>query len=522
MSLASRISVFFLAALALVLAGFSGTLYLLARSDMARQLDAQLEGALDILEASVDIEPGGLEWEPTDRQITLGVDPGIHAVRWAVRDGQGALIDRSANSRAGGFPIAWAPRGWPADPPDGSAFGAASGWRMASRRLRIDELLRQGRGHPDDEPGFEVQYPTLILVVGLEPAQAEATLGRLGLALAGLSAGIWASAAAAGRWFCRRALMPVSRMAHAATAMTAADLGQLPVPSTGDELEELGRAFNGLLDRLTEAFSRLNEAYDRQRRFALDASHQLRTPLAALLGQVQVARRHDRSPEEYRRVLDLVGSEGARLRQIVESLLAMVQPGTSHEDAATFDLGAWARDHAMRWSSHHRSADLAIDVADAPLMVRASPTLVGQVLDNLLENAFKYSPPGSPVAVRAWREPGAVALGVEDRGPGISAEDQPRVFEPFFRTERARREGQGGVGLGLAVAHRIAASLGGSLELRSDPGGGSRFVLRLPEAAADAGGEAPGPRQSGRPDDDGIAGRNASGGHAGIKPGEIV
>ena len=130
----------------------------------------------------------------------------------------------------------------------------------------------------------------------MEPAPVEATLVWLGLTLAVLSAGVWLMAAATGRWLCKRALTPVNRMARAATAMTAADFGErLPVPGTGDELDDLGRAFNDLLDRLNEAFVRLNEAYDRQRRFAADASHQLRTPIAALLGQAQVALRRDRS-----------------------------------------------------------------------------------------------------------------------------------------------------------------------------------------------------------------------------------
>src|SRR5262245_2548091 len=98
MSLATRLSAFFLVALALVLAGFSGTLYVLARTYLVGQLDERLEHALETLEASVDIEPGGLEWEPADRQMTLGVEPGLGAVRWAVRDSRGTLVDHSANT----------------------------------------------------------------------------------------------------------------------------------------------------------------------------------------------------------------------------------------------------------------------------------------------------------------------------------------------------------------------------------------------------------------------------------------
>jgi signal transduction histidine kinase len=106
------------------------------------------------------------------------------------------------------------------------------------------------------------------------------------------------------------------------------------------------------------------------------------------------------------------------------------------------------------------------------------------LLDNLLENASKYSGPGTPIIVRAWGEPGAVALAVEDCGCGIPAEDLPRIFEPFYRAESARRLGLAGVGLGLAVARRIAATHGGTITGESEPGQGSRFVVRFPRAPA--------------------------------------
>jgi two-component system, OmpR family, sensor kinase len=488
MRLATRLSAFFLIALAVVLAGFSGALYLLARNYLVRQLDERLLNAVGTLEASVDIEPGGLEWEPADRRMTLGVDQGPTSVRWAVRDGKGALVDHSTNANTGDFPSDWQPASWLSDPTDAAAFGAVPGWRLAARRLRLEELLRQGRGHPNDEPGYEVQYPTLILVVGLEPAPVEATLVWLGLTLAVLSAGVWLMAAATGRWLCERALTPVNRMARAATAMTAADFGErLPVPGTGDELDDLGRAFNDLLDRLNEAFVRLNEAYDRQRRFAADASHQLRTPIAALLGQAQVALRRDRSAEEYKRFLDRVQCEGIRLRQIIESLLLLAQPESARPEPMVVDLTQWVPVHLERWSAHARASDLRADIrGDVSLCVRAHPGLLAQVVDNLLENASKYSAPGTPIIVRAWREDGTVALGVQDRGCGLAREDLPRVFEPFFRTEVARRDGHPGVGLGLAVAQRIATTSGGTLVVESQPGTGCLFTLRLPEAPVNA------------------------------------
>ena len=198
MSLATRLSAFFLVALALVLAGFSGTLYLLARTYLVGQLDERLQLALDTLEASVDIEPGGLEWEPADRRMTLGVEPGTGAVRWAVRDGRGAPVDRSANASPGSFPARWAPAAWPTNPADGTVFGAAPGWRLAGRRLQLAELLRQGRGHPGRRARVRgaVSRAGPRRRPGAGPGGGDA--GLAGPDAAVLSAVIWGAAAVAG------------------------------------------------------------------------------------------------------------------------------------------------------------------------------------------------------------------------------------------------------------------------------------------------------------------------------------
>jgi signal transduction histidine kinase len=109
------------------------------------------------------------------------------------------------------------------------------------------------------------------------------------------------------------------------------------------------------------------------------------------------------------------------------------------------------------------------------------------LLDNLFDNACKYSRPGTTIVVRLASEPGVTTLAVEDRGCGIAAEDLPHLFEPFYRSSRAREAGLPGAGLGLAVAARIAAAFGGRLEVESSPGGGARFLLRLPSSAAETG-----------------------------------
>jgi signal transduction histidine kinase len=260
------------------------------------------------------------------------------------------------------------------------------------------------------------------------------------------------------------------------------DDGRLPSPGTCDELEEFARSFNGLLDRL-------HVALERQRQFTGQASHQLRTPLAALIAAIEVARRRPRTVEEHERVLDRLHDDAVRLWRVVEALLFLARADAEAglPDLERLDLAAWAADHLRAWSDHERAGDLRSEGSDGdPPWTRAHRPLLGQLLDNLLENACKYSGPGTPIIVRAWCEPGAgagaVALSVEDRGCGITAGDLPRVFEPFYRAESARRLGRAGVGLGLAVARRIAATHGGTITAESVPGQGSRFVVRLPRA----------------------------------------
>jgi signal transduction histidine kinase len=271
---------------------------------------------------------------------------------------------------------------------------------------------------------------------------------------------------------------------------------RLPSPGTRDELEDFAGSFNGLLDRLSVAL-------ERQKQFTGQASHQLRTPLAALIAAIEVARRRRRTVEEHERVLDGLHDDAVRLWRVVEALLFLARADAEAglPDLECLDLAAWASGHLRTWSGNERAADLRFEGRDGETpWSRAHPPLLGQLLDNLLENACKYSGPGTPIVVRAWCEPDAVALAVEDRGFGIPAEDLPRVFEPFYRAESARRLGRAGVGLGLAVARRIAASHGGTITAESEPGQGSRFVVRLPratarkvEAAAVAGSEAVAP-----------------------------
>ena len=258
-------------------------------------------------------------------------------------------------------------------------------------------------------------------------------------------------------------------------AMGAADLThRLPVSASADELADLAAAFNGLLDRLAEAF-------ERERRFAGEASHQLRTPLAALIGQVEVALRRDREPTEYRRALTAVLDQAGRLLRVVEALLFLAR---SEADARLpgverVDLAAWVPARLRTWGDHPRAGDLVFEPPSADVSALIHPDLFGELLDALIDNATKYSAPGAPVVVRVGCDSQGPWAEVEDRGCGIAPDDLPHLFRPFFRAEGARRRGVPGVGLGLAVAARVATALGGSIEVESELGRGSRVRVGL-------------------------------------------
>ena len=482
MSLTARVSAFLLAALAVVLAGFSGGLYLLARTYLYRQVDERLEAALDTLAAAAEIQDDHVEWEPDQRLLPVGRDPAEGQVRWTVRDDRGRLVDRSANLRPGELPAAGPA---PAGTQTGDVLdGAGQEWRGLQRRVAPARPKPRALASGERRQGAAATPPRHALLVMTAAASlrgTQGTLNRLALALGGLSAGLLLLAALLARRLCRRALRPVTHMAQAARSMSAADLRtRLPTAGTGDELEDLGRAFNELLGRVEEAF-------ERQRRFTDDASHQLRTPLTGMLGQLEVALRRERPAGDYREALAAAHSQAERLRRIVEALLFLARADAEARlpDLERVDLGAWLTEHLRGWDGHPRRPDIRVDLPPGqPCWVRVQPALLGQLLDNLLDNACKYSAAGAPVTVRVGEAPGAVTLAVEDAGCGIAPEALPHVFEPFYRSAEARRLGQAGVGLGLAVAQRIAVALGGTLAVESEPGKGSRFALRLPACAS--------------------------------------
>ncbi len=469
MTLVNRVSAFFLAALAMALICYSAVFYVLTRNYLYQQFDDDLHSALHILAASVEVEIDDAKWHPAEHGIDLAAGA-LNDLVWLVCDERGQVVDRSP-SLSRSDPHYETIQSFASQPHEAEAEPIALGqWRLLQKELAAPEPKPLNLREP-----FE--YASVRITVARSQAQLMHTLNRLAILVCLLPMAVWLTAAAIGHWYVRHALSPVRKMANRARSVTQADFGlRLPVSSTPDELTDLGVAFNQLLNQL-------QTAYERQSRFVGDAAHQLRTPLAALQGQLDVAKRRPRSTEDYQKTLEVLSEQTSELVLMVESLLRMArsEEGVNLSQREIICLDEWMKVYLCRWDHHERRNDLVLH-SGSKVRVLTSQTLLTQILDNLLTNAFKYSPAGGPILIETTQNSGQAVLSVTDQGIGISAKEKETIFEPFYRSPEVRRSGFSGTGLGLSVAARIAEVLEGQLTCNSEWGRGSTFQLTLPVA----------------------------------------
>ena len=258
--------------------------------------------------------------------------------------------------------------------------------------------------------------------------------------------------------------------------MTAERLDErLPVGKQDDALDQMSAALNEVLDRIESGVSA-------QRQFAADASHELRTPLAVMSTNLEVARRKPRDVRHWEKVADDVLAELRRMNLLVDKLLVLARTGEAGLHHAPTDLRALAEIGVDRAQNLAKERGVHVELAAGPeVKAELDADAVAIVIDNLLRNAIDHTPKGERIVVRV--EPGPRLL-VEDRGPGVPADQRERIFQPFARgTQRQADRAVGtGVGLGLAICKRIVAGHHGSIAVEDREGGGSRFVVTLPAA----------------------------------------
>ena len=278
-----------------------------------------------------------------------------------------------------------------------------------------------------------------------------------------------------GWWLAGSAVRPVQEITSQAMQIQAGTLDQrLASHATTVEYRGLVSVLNRMLDRLESAFQA-------QRRFTADASHELRTPLTVMQGEIEVALRSDRSVREYQQVLRSSLEEIDRLIVMTEELLLItrVQAHAVQVHRSSTDVGALIQHSLDRLRGQILERELTVSAPAADSRVSADRDLLGKLIDELLENAVKYSEPGGEIRVSTEPSPERMRLVIEDAGPGIALEDLPHIFDPFYRADQARGRGTG-TGLGLTTAAAIARLHGGDIRAANRPEGGARFEVDLP------------------------------------------
>lgn len=280
-----------------------------------------------------------------------------------------------------------------------------------------------------------------------------------------------------GYFFSKKALLPVEQIRRRAQTITTDRLDErLEYDGPPDEL-------HALTDTLNDMLSRIQKTFLDMKRFIADASHELRIPLTGLRGTVEVALRQDRSVEEYKKSLETIHGESERMSELVWDLLSLARAdaGELKLEKHRVELRSFFENVYEEGSSLNAAGKVHLRMGDVSSGdVEFDEVKIHQVLLNLMENAIRYNKPGGEVFLSAKKEPSVLLITVRDTGIGIAPEDQGKIFDRFYRVEKARSRELGGTGLGLSIAKSIVEAHGGTISVQSRLGEGSRFEVRLP------------------------------------------
>ena len=291
-------------------------------------------------------------------------------------------------------------------------------------------------------------------------------------------------ASAGGYFLARKSLAPIASMNSQTQRITAESLSRrLDVTSPRDELGRLATTINDLLARLESAF---NE----QQRFIADASHELRTPLAVLRGETEVALAKRRTADEYQQSLSLIQEEAERLSRIVEDLFILARqpidaPARLMRERVSLNETVKDCARAAQVLASRKGVRLITENDVPSIQLTGDKELITRMLLNLLDNAVKYTPAGGEISLALTRQNGNAEITVRDTGIGIAESDRQRIFDRFYRVDKARSRALGGAGLGLSIVRWIVEVHGGEIYIDSSPGRGSTFTVDLPLKSAE-------------------------------------
>lgn len=347
--------------------------------------------------------------------------------------------------------------------PDGKLLYASPDPRAAGVLVHVETFAIAGRG----TYRLEVARSTAPIHERLRSlALFIAVLAPAGIALAGLVS--WVAL--------RRTLAPIDVVRLEAEQISRTNVShRIEERWTSGEIRDLVRTFNAMLGRLEEAFGDLNN-------FAADAAHELRTPLATLRAEIETAIQSNPTLEEYEEMLKSFQVEVSRMSRVVSDLfmLARLDRGQHLLEMERMHLAPLIEETVETWLPVAQARGIRIGMLGGDAEVRGNAVALRRVLMNLVENAVKYNRDGGDVSLSLERRGARAVLRVSDTGIGIAPEYHGRLFQRFFRVDRARSRESGGAGLGLAICKSFVASHGGTISVASTPGRGSTFTVELP------------------------------------------
>ena len=457
----------FAGSMTLAVAALSALTVWIFRRALDEELNASLVAVASIQAGSVTDSPGGgmefHEWELTPDEASSVRDLVRYAQVWSA-EGRSLLRSQYMTSDL---------------PVDSQALAQAARGDLVWGHGRYDALPVRVLYYPLSR--FGQAHEGHVLEVAAPLVARDALVRRLTLSSVGVT-GLVALASLLGSWWLAgRAVRPVHEVIDQAEGLGARSL-DTRISAYADTVE-----YRRLVDVLNTMLARLQNAFEAQRRFTADASHELRSPLTVLRGELELALRRERSPREYQEVLESSVEEVRRLSEITENLLTLARSdaGALAPEATRVDARVVASHIVDRLGAVARQRDVAIEVLGDPLQVDVDRGLLGQVTWNLVENAIRFSPSGSIVEVEVRAErvggEGGVRLTVRDRGPGPGS-DPDALFRRFFREDPARTRGN--AGLGLAIVRAIAEAHGGRVGARARDGGGTEVWAVLAEMKA--------------------------------------
>jgi heavy metal sensor kinase len=480
-SLRFKLTLWYVLILAAVLISFSGFLYFTLSKSLFRGVDNKLRSVAELIASEASSPTSKFSFGDLDRTLETSLQLRPVGKFIQVLDESGKIGRKSENLRNIQLPVSLhalknASKG---------LVTLETNHAVGNTPLRIITL-----------PIFENSHMSSIVQVASSLEDVEDALNTLFIILMITVPTALIVASLGGQFLANKALKPVAQVTQAARAITSQNLNQrIDPPRVKDEIGRLVETFNEMISRLDQSFRQVKQ-------FTSDASHELKTPLTILRGEVEVALRKDRPGPEYQQILRSNLEEINRMSQIVNDLLLLskADSGEVKLNRRRLPLPAVLQEVVDQIDilAHSKGLDIGLSISAEDLVIEGDDLRIRELFLNLIENGIKYTEPGGAVHIALERatlppasgngeNPGTngsnwAKVAVSDTGMGIAPEHLDKIFDRFYRVDKARSREQGGSGLGLSICKWIVEAHHGSIHVESEPGKGSLFVVHLPLA----------------------------------------